>query len=312
MKNQPFKIAIASGKGGTGKTTVAVNLHHFLAAETPESILLVDCDVEEPNDLLFYPDAEKTGQEEVTRLVPEIRTEACTFCRKCVDYCEFNALVVIPPVEFAEVNKELCHSCGACSVACEYGAIVEKPEPIGSIATYRSQKGAKLMEGTLKVGSSMQTMLIRSLKKAARGKANLLLFDSPPGTSCPVVTTISDADYVILVTEPTPFGLYDLQLTVSMVREVGKSFGVIVNKSGLGDDGVYRYLEEEDIELLGEIPFEQAYARRYAEGALLADIPESVAGRYRELTGKILAQRVAAGDTRGVRSGYPEKRTPKR
>ena len=286
MKN--LKIAIASGKGGTGKTTVAVNLHDALQPYLPAPILLVDCDVEAPNDLLFYPEATCMHQSDVERLVPHIHTDRCTFCRKCSEYCAFNALVVIPPAGFAEVNHELCHSCGACKVACDFNAIEELPEKIGEIALYRDPANRQVMEGRLKIGSAMQTMVIKELKKKARQSSSLLLFDSPPGTSCPVVTTLSDADYVVLVTEPTPFGLYDLQLTVEMTRNMGKNFGVVINKAGLGNREVYDYLEHEKIEQLGEIPFDPAYAANYACGNLRKDIPPQITRCYGEIAERLV------------------------
>ncbi len=262
----PFKIAIASGKGGTGKTTVSVNLFKWIIQHWTEKVQLVDCDVEEPNDHIFLPEYLLSHQQEVTQLIPKIDLNNCTFCRKCVEWCEFNAIVVIPPVQFAEVNNSLCHSCGACIIACEDNAMPEFPHPIGKANFYKNENGSVLLEGELKIGSSMQTMLIGEIKKLADPNAEVILFDSPPGTSCPVVESVADSDYVILVTEPTPFGLHDLKLTVDLIRELKIDFGVIVNKSGLGTKDVYEYLEKEDIPLLGKIPFNREYASNYAKG----------------------------------------------
>ncbi len=263
-----FKIAIASGKGGTGKTTVSVNLFKWIIQHWTEKVQLVDCDVEEPNDHIFLPEYLLSHQQEVTQLIPKIDLNNCTFCRKCVDWCEFNAIVVIPPVQFAEVNNSLCHSCGACLIACEDDAMIEYPHPIGKANFYKNGNGSGLLEGVLKIGSSMQTMLIGEIKKLADSEAEVIIFDSPPGTSCPVVESVADSDYVILVTEPTPFGLHDLKLTVDLIRELKIDFGVIVNKSGLGTDDIYEYLENENIELLGKIPFDKEYASNYAKGDL--------------------------------------------
>ena len=171
----------------------------------------------------------------------------CTFCRKCAEYCEYNAIVVIPPVKFAQVNASLCHSCGACLVACTYGAISERPEPIGAVHHYKLGQLAHLTEGRLRIGSAMQTLLIRELKKAISPLGEVILYDAPPGTSCPVVETIADADYVILVTEPTRFGVNDLKLMVALVRKLNLPFGVVINKKGLGGSEVYSYLEKENI-----------------------------------------------------------------
>jgi len=282
-----IKIAIASGKGGTGKTTVSVNLYYFMQEYWSKNIQLVDCDVEEPNDIIFFPEAVKNTEDEVTHLIPEIDTNKCTFCRKCVEYCEFNAIVVIPPAKFAEVNASLCHSCGACSVACQDHAITEKPLLIGKVTRYSTGSGNGLLEGRLKIGSAMQTMVIRKLKKEPDIKNDIIIYDSPPGTSCPVVITVANADYIILVTEPTPFGLHDLKLTIDMLKAIDKPYGVIVNKAGLGNEEIYEFLEKENIELLGKIPYHKGYAAKYAIGGLLKNIPEKFKNYYIEIIDKL-------------------------
>lgn len=278
-----FKIAIASGKGGTGKTTVSVNLFRLLYERLNGKIQLVDCDVEEPNDLIFFDQPELILSTEVNQQVPFIDKDKCTFCRKCSEYCEFNAIVVIPPVKFAEVNKSLCHSCGACSVACEFGAITEYPETIGVINTYKNEDFEGITEGRLKVGSAMQTMLIKALKKRIVLDNDVIIFDAPPGTSCSVVETISDADYLVLVTEPTPFGLHDFKLMVQLVKDLNLKAGVIINKSGIGNRDIYDYIEQQGIELLGEIPFDRDYAKSYSEGQLMESIPAEIAESYEKI-----------------------------
>ena len=263
-----FKIAIASGKGGTGKTTVSVNLFKWIIQHWTEKVQLVDCDVEEPNDHIFLPEYLISKEQEITQLIPKIDLNNCTFCRKCVEWCEFNAIVVIPPAQFAEVNNSLCHSCGACLIACEDNAMIEYPHSIGKANFYTNKSSLGLLEGELKISSSMQTMLIGELKKLANPEAEVIIFDSPPGTSCPVVESVANSDFVILVTEPTPFGLHDLKLTVELIKELKIDFGVIVNKAGLGTDNIYDYLKKEKIELLGKIPFSKEYASKYARGKL--------------------------------------------
>ncbi len=277
------KIAIASGKGGTGKTTVATNLYRLINEQQPGEVMLVDCDVEEPNDILFFPDTSMVHQSSVTQEIPIIDTSKCIFCRKCVDYCEFNAIVVIPPVKFAEINSSLCHSCGACQLACESDAIRVHDHPIGTITHYKEKIGNGILEGRLRIGSPMQTMVIRSLKKSVPEHNQLIILDAPPGTSCPVVETVSDADYIILVTEPTPFGLHDLKLMIQLLREIEKPFGVVVNKANLGNQEIYHYLELEGIELLTEIPFSRSYASQYAKADLFSEVPEEINRAYEKL-----------------------------
>jgi MinD superfamily P-loop ATPase len=269
MSEQPISIAIASGKGGTGKTFVSTMLFSILAREFRQQLELVDCDVEEPNDLLFFPEAKRISTTEITKRVPVIDPLRCTFCRRCAEYCEFNAIVVLPSISFAEVNKDLCHSCGACTVACNDPAITETEEPIGAVHQFGAEHGARLVEGRLKIGSTMQTMLIRKLKKRLDQGVLFRILDAPPGTSCPVVETIADTQYVVLVAEPTPFGLHDLKLMVSLLNEIEKPFGVIINKAGSGDHQLNNFLDEQGIELLGEIPFSRKIAESYAGGQLL-------------------------------------------
>ena len=271
-----YKIAVASGKGGTGKTTVAVSLYQQLAGRKDDRVRLVDCDVEEPNDVIFFPDAAETGQEDILQRIPKIDTDKCTFCRKCAEYCEFNAIVVLPTAQFAEVNSSLCHSCGACLVACEHSAIQEFDHPIGKVTCFETPKGEGLMEGKLKVGSAMQTLLIRELKHRVPQQTDIAIYDAPPGTSCSVVETTMDSDYVILVTEPTPFGLHDLKLTVELMKDLGKTFGIVVNKAGLGNEETYEYIKDNNIELLGEIPFASTFASNYAQGNLINSVPEEI------------------------------------
>lgn len=289
-----MKIAVASGKGGTGKTTVSVNLFHLLSNDSDKKVQLVDCDVEEPNDALFFRNATKLKQEDAFQLVPEIDANKCIFCKKCSDWCEFNAITIVPNLHFAEINESLCHSCGACSLACNGGAITEKEKSLGIITYYQTENNQMLTEGRLNVGSAMQTTLIKKLKNSVRNTSAITIFDAPPGTSCPVVETVADADYVVLVTEPTPFGLYDLKITVDLLNELNKPFGVIVNKAGLGNLRVYDFLKEKKIELLGEIPFEKEYAKRYSNGKLLENIPVKTAEIYREISEKIIQKEAVA------------------
>ncbi len=290
-----FKIAIASGKGGTGKTSVAVNLYHFLAKEITCNIQIVDCDVEEPNDLLFFVNHLQRLQETINQLIPEINEEQCTFCRKCSEYCEFNALTIIPPVKFAQVNDVLCHSCGACFVACTEGALKEIEHPIGTVTDYDLGIGKGLLEGKLRIGSAMQTMLIKELKSRTDSNCDIVIYDAPPGTSCSVVQSVVDADFVVLVTEPTPFGLHDLKLTIELMKDLGKDFGVVINKSGLGTSETQEYLTDMNIDILGKIPFRREFAELYAEGKLGDQLPEGLKSDFIQIV-NIIGQKILVNE----------------
>lgn len=282
-----MKIAVASGKGGTGKTTISVNLYFFIEKFLNKNVRLIDCDVEEPNDLVFFPAAVKTGHNEIFQQVPRIDTNKCVFCRKCADWCEFNAISIVKNLGFAEVNPDLCHSCGACVEACKFRAISEHSKLLGTISHFETGFGNGLTEGRLQVGSSMQTSLIKEVKKTADGTDEIIIYDAPPGTSCPVVETVADADYIILVTEPTPFGLHDLKITLELLIDMRKSFGVIVNKAGLGSRDIYHFLNENNIEILGEIPFTKKYASNYASGKILETILPETESIYHEIIEKL-------------------------
>ena len=283
-----MKIAIASGKGGTGKTTVAVNLYCTVSRYYDDDVLLVDCDVEEPNDALFFEGPKFKSEIPVTLPVPRIDTDKCTFCRKCVEYCAFNAITVIPPLQHAEVAADLCHSCGACLHACKFGAINEFPHQIGTITKYDLPFGSGLAEGRLCVGSALQTPVIRHLKKVMADSGGLVIYDASPGTSCAVVSTISDVDYVILVTEPTPFGLHDLRLALEVVRELGKPFGVVINKYGVGDDQLEKFLDEEKIQVLAKIPFSREIARAYSGNRPPAEVIPGYSLHFLRMMEKII------------------------
>ncbi len=284
----PYKIAIASGKGGTGKTSVSVSLQHFIRKQFTNQVQLIDCDVEEPNDILFFPNAKKKNSKIITQRVPQIDKNQCNFCKKCADYCEFNAISIIPSIKMAKVNSSLCHSCGACLVACEQSAIKEAELPIGLINFYHEKNHINLIEGELKIGSAMQTLVIKEVKKQASKQSQIILYDAPPGTSCPVVETISDVDFIILVSEPTPFGLHDLKLMVELLKELQKPYSVIINKAGIGNRDIYTYLKQEQIEILGEIPFDQEYATNYANGSLLKTIPQKISKEFEIITDKLI------------------------
>jgi len=257
-----MKIVVASGKGGTGKTTVSVNL--ALAAD--RDVCLLDCDVEAPNVHLFLNGSVQSTRD-VTVLIPEVDETLCDGCGECSKLCAYNAIVSFGTVPL--IAPELCHGCGGCKRVCPKRAIREVPKRIGTVETL--QDGAiTLVRGQLDIGVTLTPTLIRAVKDDVQG--DLVIVDAPPGTSCPVITTLRGADFVVLVTEPTPFGLNDLKLAVEAVRELGLRFGVAINRATEDDTFVRPYLQQEHIALLAEIPDSRRIAEAYAQGRPILDV----------------------------------------
>jgi MinD superfamily P-loop ATPase len=261
-----IKIAIASGKGGTGKTLISTNIFDSLRRNGFKTTL-VDCDAEEPNDTLFIK-GNLTKTIDVMNMIPEIKLDKCTFCGKCVDYCNYNAIFMLPLGRVIKVMDDLCHGCAACIVGCNHDAIEEKKVSLGKISLYSIDDNADLVEARMNVGALSPVSLIKAAIKEASGNG-ILLLDAPPGTACPFIQTVATADYVILVAEPTPFGLSDLQHSVETLQKMNLKFGVIMNRIGYGDNAIYDYIYNENIELLMEIPFKREYATCYAKGEMV-------------------------------------------
>ena len=252
-------ISIASGKGGTGKTTVAASL----ASVIPASVY-IDCDVEEPNGhLLLKPNF--LTEEHANKLLPQIDFEKCTFCNKCVEVCEFNALINL---KFEIVLlEEMCHSCGACKYFCPENAITEASKEMGVVRTGVSMDDILLTDAVLNIGEVSAVPLIKKLKASIKeNKINII--DSPPGTSCSMVESVSDSDFCILVTESTPFGLNDLKLAIDVLKAIDIQFGVVINKYDASFTEMETYLSEQGLEILLKIPFDRKIAEAYSEGIL--------------------------------------------
>jgi MinD superfamily P-loop ATPase len=280
-----MRIAIASGKGGTGKTFVATNLFNVLSCRG-DKVTLADCDAEAPDDLLFFR-AESISESEVTHQVPVINKDACTWCGRCSRWCSYNAIFYVPDSKIIEVIENLCHGCGACSFACNSGAITEKPVVLGTVTTFTTENGSPLIEARMRVNEMSP---VRVIKEAVRqsGNEGVTLLDAPPGTSCPFVQTVDKADFVLLVTEPTPFGLSDLKQSIETLKTMNKSLGVIINRAGIGDNGVRNYLIEQHIPLLVEIEYDPEIAHAYSEGKLVTQENNSLAVLFTELADKIM------------------------
>jgi MinD superfamily P-loop ATPase len=286
FKNRSFRIAVASGKGGTGKTTVALNL----AAMFGEPIQLADCDVEEPNVNLFLR-CEQLVSTEVAMLVPEVDQQRCNGCGACGELCQFRGIVSIGSRVL--VFPELCHGCGGCALVCPTGAITERPHRIGTISVGQSGP-IRLIEGRLEVGVSLVPPVIRAVRDGLLDELPAIL-DAPPGTSCPVVATLRESDYLLLVTDPTPFGLHDLKLAVALARELNLSCGVVVNRAGEDLVGLYGYCQSENLPVLLSLPDDRQIAEITSRGDLVSRVLPEYGLMFSLLATKLKAELMTTG-----------------
>ncbi len=261
-----MKITIASGKGGTGKTTIATNLSSYLAEK--EKIILIDLDVEEPNSGLFIK-GELVHKEDKYKMIPVWEKDKCTLCGLCQEVCNFNAVIKLK--KEIMIFPELCHQCFACSELCPTSALPMSPQKMGELKHYRNDN-LTFVESRLDIGQEQAVPLIAQTKEYIDEHFSddiIQFYDSPPGTSCPVIEATKDADLVILVTEPTPFGLHDLKLAVDTIKILKKKFGVVINRYGVGNDDVLKYCQSENIQVLAKISNSRYIAELYSRGELI-------------------------------------------
>ncbi len=282
-----MKIAILSGKGGTGKTTVTSNF-----AINIENSIAIDSDVEEPNLHLFLG-GQKTDTESIFTSYPTIDKDLCTNCGKCGDFCNYNA--IIPAKNQVIVFKESCHDCGGCKLVCPTGAITYEKREIGKIIKDKTSFGGDLFYGILDIGEMSGVKIINNLTEISNSySSNKTVFiDSPPGTSCSTVAAVEEVDYAIIVSEPTPFGVSDMKMVVDMLQEMKIPFGIIINKAGLGDNEIYEYCKDKKVEILGEIPFDKEIAKLYADGKIFSSSLPKYQKLFKDIYKKIADRRRA-------------------
>jgi MinD superfamily P-loop ATPase len=271
-------ISVASGKGGTGKTTIATNLVYYLAG-LGKKVQYLDCDVEEPNGHIFLK-PKINHHQKVTIDVPEVDLKKCTACGKCGEICQYSAIICIK--ENVLTFEQLCHSCGGCMRVCPADAIKPKPLNIGDIEFGKAGE-VNFVHGKLLIGHVRTPSLIKEVKKHIK-KDSLAIIDVPPGTSCPVVEAIKGTDFVLLVTEPTPFGLNDLKLAVDLVRKMNLPFAVVINRYGLGNDDVEKYCKAEEIEIVLKLPDDRRIAEAYSTGQMIIDVLPEYKHQFADLT----------------------------
>lgn len=283
-----IRIAVASGKGGTGKTFVSTNLWKALTDENQDADL-VDCDAEAPDAGIFF--RKKLSMSfNVTQKIPSIDGNACVYCGKCHDYCSYNAIFILPDFKIIKVMEELCHGCEACFIACNHDAIKEKEVSLGKVSKFITDGDHNFIEARMKTGIMSPVPVIKAAIRLSQSSSGIIIYDSPPGTSCPFIHTAAASDYVILVTEPTPFGFSDLKQSAEILMQLKKPFGIIVNRSGSGDNKIFKWISQNQIMLLMEIPLLKEIAGIYSKGKLLVTEAEEYKKKFSGIVDKIKEQ----------------------
>ncbi len=274
-----MNLTVCSGKGGTGKTTIATSLALSLVEQN--SVWVMDCDVEAPNGHIFlHP--QFTSTQEVAIPIPQIDDHLCTGCGRCVEVCQFNALALLGGKVM--VFPQLCHGCGSCTWNCPENAITEVPHPIGRLDAGDTPEGIHCLQGSLTISEPMGTPIIRQLKKWQQPpETTVVIRDAPPGASCAVVETLRGADYALLVTEPTPFGLHDLKQILGILEDLSIPAGVVINRDGIGDDSLDGYLKEKQLPVLLRIPYARELAAGIAAGKTLVELMPQYQAEFEEL-----------------------------
>lgn len=280
-----MKIAVASGKGGTGKTTFAVSL---ALAINNKPVWLLDCDVEAPNVHIFLSSENKQSKQ-YSVLIPEINDYLCNGCGLCQKNCEYNAMIILN--RKAQVVPDLCHACGACSYVCPAGAIHETKHPIGTIQ-YDKMNEINVIQGKLNIGSTLSVPIIKAIKKTTPSNAEYVISDCPPGTSCTMIHSVKDADVILLITEPTPFGLHDLQLAVNTLKSFSSAYlGIIINRFDIGGPQVEEYCKKENLPVLFKLPYSNQIARAYAQGIPFTKALPHYQAHFHDLLKKLACKR---------------------
>ena len=287
-----MKIAVASGKGGTGKTFFSTNLFAAMR-QSGKDVTMVDCDAEVPDDAIFIHGT-KSREVEVRTLCPVIDKELCRFCGQCARNCSFNAITCISALQYITVHEDLCHGCGACMLECPHQAVQKAEKTVGKVSFFRlsSERDsgmrpdlvvAKMVEGE----HSPVPVIRRAVREAIQLNPKYLILDAPPGCSCPFVNTVIEADLVLLVSEPTPFGLSDLQHTVEVLRKLGKEFRVVINRADIGSGAMKSWLTDENIPLMAEIPYSNERASNYADGKIVVENMDSMQSLFNDVVEEI-------------------------